>query len=54
MGGSDCEHIGRDLLGQPANTLSSLAYVLAGLLILGRAVAGRPSTRLAPACTRSR
>jgi hypothetical protein len=49
VGGSDCEHIGRDLLGQPANTLSSLAYVLAGLLILGRAVAGRPSTRLAPA-----
>lgn len=49
MGGSDCEHIGRGLLGQPANTLSSLAYVLAGMLILGRAVAGRPSARLAPA-----
>ncbi|HMG25755.1 MAG TPA: ceramidase domain-containing protein [Acidimicrobiia bacterium] len=41
MGGSDCERIGQGLLGQPANTLSSLAYVLAGALLLWRAVAGR-------------
>jgi Ceramidase len=49
VGGSDCEHIGQGLLAQPANTLSSLTYVAAGLLLLGRALAGRPSTRLAPA-----
>ncbi len=49
MGGSDCEHIGRGLLGQPANTLSSLAYVLAGAMLLWRALAGRPRARLAPA-----
>ena len=49
MGGSDCEHIGQGLLAQPANTLSSLAYVLAGLLILGRAAVARPGARIAPA-----
>ena len=49
MGGSDCEHIGQGLLAQPANTLSSLAYVLAGLLILGRAAVARPGARVAPA-----
>jgi hypothetical protein len=49
VGGSDCEHIGQGLLAQPANTLSSLAYVLAGLLILGRTLAGRPGARMAPA-----
>ena len=49
MGGSDCEHIGRGLLAQPANTLSSLAYVLAGVLLLGRAAATRPGARMAPA-----
>ena len=48
MGGSDCEHIGRGLLAQPANTLSSLAYVLSGVMLLWRALAGRPSARLAP------
>ena len=48
MGGSDCEHIGRGLLAQPANTLSSLAYVLSGVMLLLRALAGRPSARLAP------
>ncbi len=46
---SDCEHVGRGLLAQPANTLSSLAYVLAGAMLLLRALAGRPSARLAPA-----
>jgi len=49
VGGSDCEHIGQGLLAQPANTLSSLAYVLAGLLILGRAAVARPGARVAPA-----
>jgi len=49
VGGSDCEHIGRGLLAQPANTLSSLAYVLAGVLLLGRTLAGRPGARTAPA-----
>ena len=46
MGGSDCEHIGRGLLAQPANTVSSLAYVLAGVLLLRRALDGRSSTRI--------
>ena len=50
MGGSDCEHIGQGLLlAQPANTLSSLAYVLAGVLLLGRAAVARPGARIAPA-----
>jgi len=46
VGGSDCERIGQGLLSQPANTLSSLAYVLAGVLLLGRALAGRAGTRI--------
>ena len=45
---SDCEHIGRGLLAQPANTLSSLAYVLSGMMLLWSALAGRPIARLAP------
>ncbi len=49
MGGSDCERIGQGLLAQPANTLSSLAYVLAGGLLLWRALIGRPNARAAPA-----
>ena len=49
MGGSDCEHIGQGLLGQPVNAVSTLAYVIAGVLLLCRALAGRPSARLAPA-----
>jgi hypothetical protein len=49
VGGSDCEHIGRGLLAQPANALSSLAYVLAGVLLLARTLAGRPGVRTAPA-----
>jgi hypothetical protein len=44
---SDCEQIGHGLLAQPANTLSSLAYVLAGTLLLGRAFAGRSRPRAA-------
>jgi hypothetical protein len=49
VGGSDCEHIGHGLLAQPINTLSSVAYVLAGALLLWRAVAARSSARTA--CT---
>jgi hypothetical protein len=49
VGGSDCEHIGQGLIAQPANTLSSLAYVLAGVLLLGRAATARPGERIAPA-----
>jgi Ceramidase len=49
VGGSDCEHIGQGLLAQPANTLSSLAYVLAGVLLLGRAAGARRGGRIAPA-----
>jgi Ceramidase len=37
VGASDCEHIGQGLLGQPVNTLSSLAYVAVGMLLLRRA-----------------
>ena len=47
MGASDCERIGQGLLAQPANTLSSLAYVLAGTLLLWRAFAGRSQPRVA-------
>jgi hypothetical protein len=47
VGGSDCEHIGGGLLAQPANTLSSLAYVVAGVLLFWRAFAGRSQPRIA-------
>lgn len=46
MGTSDCEHIGQGLLGQPVNTLSSLAYVVVGILLLWRALVARSSPRL--------
>jgi hypothetical protein len=49
VGASDCEHIGHGLLAQPTNTLSSVAYVLAGALLLWRAFAARASARTA--CT---
>ena len=45
MGNSDCEHIGQGLLGQPVNTLSSLAYVAVGALLLRRALTVRESER---------
>jgi hypothetical protein len=48
VGGSDCERIGQGLLAQPANTLSSLAYVLAGVLLLRRSLAGRSGARMMP------
>jgi hypothetical protein len=47
VGGSDCEHIGRGLLAQPANALSSFAYVVAGALLLRRALARRSQPRVA-------
>ena len=45
MGNSDCEHIGQGLLGQPVNTLSSLAYVAVGVLLLRRALTAPESER---------
>ena len=41
MGGSDCEHIGHAFLAQPSNALSSIAYVVAGMLLVRRAIARR-------------
>ncbi|MGH2778266.1 MAG: ceramidase domain-containing protein [Actinomycetota bacterium] len=38
MGASDCEGIGQGLLAQPVNTLSSIAFVLAGVWIVYRAL----------------
>ena len=46
MGTSDCEHIGQGLLGQPVNTLSSLAYLVVGVLLLRRALAARSWARV--------
>jgi Ceramidase len=48
VSGSDCERIGQGLFAQPANTLSTLAYVLAGGMLLWRALAGWPHARIAP------
>jgi hypothetical protein len=45
VGNSDCEHIGQGLLGQPVNTLSSLAYVAVGALLLRRALTAQESER---------
>jgi hypothetical protein len=47
VGGSDCERIGHGFLAQPANALSSIAYLVAGALLLQRALAGRPRAALA-------
>jgi Ceramidase len=41
VGNSDCERIGEGLLGQPVNTLTSLAYFAAGALLLRRALVVR-------------
>jgi Ceramidase len=46
VGTSDCEHIGQGLFGQPVNTLSSLAYVAVGILLLRRALAAQSSQRV--------
>jgi hypothetical protein len=45
LGGTDCEHIGAGWLAQPANAVSSLAYVAVGGWLLHRA-AGRHLDRL--------
>jgi hypothetical protein len=45
LGGSDCEALHDGLLGQPVNSLSSLAYVAAGAYVLRRA--GPPAPALA-------
>jgi heme A synthase len=44
MGASDCERIGQGLLAQPVNALTSLAFVVAGLWIVYRAL-GSPKGR---------
>src|SRR5688572_5351123 len=38
LGGTDCERIGHDWLAQPANAVSSLAYVAVGGWLLRRAM----------------
>lgn len=35
LGGSDCEELGDGFLAQPVNAITSLAYVVAGLVVLG-------------------
>jgi len=42
FGGSDCEALHEGWLGQPVNTVSSLAFVLAGVYVL-RAGGSRPA-----------
>ena len=42
MGGSDCERIGHGFFAQPSNVLSSIAYLVVGVLLLQRALTGRP------------
>lgn len=46
MGGSDCETIGSGVFAQPINTVSSLAYSVIGVFLLGWAfaVSGRERT----------
>lgn len=41
LGGTDCEHIGTGWLAQPANAVSSLAYVAVGGWLLRRAARRR-------------
>jgi hypothetical protein len=41
VGGSDCERIGGGILAQPASALSSIAYLVAGMLLVQRALARR-------------
>lgn len=47
LGGSDCEALRDGLLGQPVNSLSSLAYVLAGVYVLRQGGARAPAVALA-------
>jgi len=46
IGESDCEAIAGGLLAQPVNALSSLAYVVAGLALVGRATRNRAARAL--------
>lgn len=41
IGESDCETIGQGVLAQPANTISSAAYVVAGLWLVSQAIRDR-------------
>jgi hypothetical protein len=47
LGGSDCEALHSGLLGQPINSLSSLAYVVAGAYVLRRGGPPGPALALA-------
>jgi hypothetical protein len=47
LGGSDCEALRDTVLGQPANSLSSLAYVVAAAVVLRRAGPRGPALALA-------
>ncbi len=47
LGGSDCEALRDGVLGQPANTLSSLAYVAAAAYVLRRGGPPGPAAALA-------
>ena len=47
LGGSDCEALRDGVLGQPANTLSSLAYVAAAAYVLRRGGPPGPAVALA-------
>jgi hypothetical protein len=46
LGGSDCEALHPGLLGQPANAVSSVAYVLAGLAVWRRGGPAGPALAL--------
>jgi hypothetical protein len=46
LGGSDCEALHQGLLGQPVNSLSSLAYVAAGVYVLRRGGPTAPAVAL--------
>ena len=47
LGGSDCEAVRDAVLGQPANSLSSLAYVVAAAVVLQRGGPRGPALGLA-------
>jgi hypothetical protein len=47
LGGSDCEALHSGLLGQPVNSVSSLAYVAAGAYVLHRGGPPGPALALA-------
>ena len=47
LGGSDCEALHDGLLGQPANSMSSLAYVVVAAYVLHRGAPPAPALALA-------